>query len=63
MPFESFELQEGDEGSEFHNAYIDFIQQNNNFDDTFMERKKAKRKKKQPDLNEFLGDDNVELDK
>jgi len=65
MPFEAFELQEGDEGSDFHNAYLEFMQQNHNFDDTFMERKKAKRKKKQVDLGEFLGDNDEsnEIDK
>jgi len=65
MPFEAFELQEGDEGADFHNAYLEFMQQNNNFDDTFMERKKAKRKKKQVDLDDFLGetDEPSETDK
>lgn len=65
MPFEAFELQEGDEGADFHNAYLEFMQQNHNFDDTFMERKKAKRKKKQVDLGEFLGDNDEsnEIDK
>jgi hypothetical protein len=56
MPFEAFELQEGDEGREFQNAYLDFMQNNHTFDDTFMERKKEKRKKKQVNLDEFIGD-------
>jgi len=65
MPFEAFELQEGDEGADFHNAYLEFMQQNHTFDDTFIERKKAKRKKKQVDLGEFLGDNDEsnEIDK
>lgn len=56
MPFEAFELQEGDEGQEFRNAYLDFMQNNHTFDDTFIERKKDKRKKKQTNLDEFIGD-------
>lgn len=43
MPFEAFELQDQDETGEFHNTYLEFMQQNNDFDD-FMERKKQKRK-------------------
>jgi hypothetical protein len=61
MPFEAFELQEGDEGTEFRNAYLDFMQQNHTFDD-FIERKKEKKKKKQQTLDDFIGDDNGELD-
>lgn len=56
MPFEAFELQEGDEDKEFHNAYLEFMQNNHTFDD-FIERKKAKKKKTQVNLDEFLGDD------
>ena len=59
MPFEAFEVQEGDD-SDYRNAYIDFIQQNNNFDDTFMERKLAKKKKKQVDLDDFIEKDESE---
>lgn len=55
MPFEMFETQEQDGDTEFHNAYMEFMQQNHQIDD-FIERKKAKRKKKQPDLGEFLGE-------
>jgi hypothetical protein len=55
MPFEAFELQEGDDG-EYHNAYLDFMQQNHTFDDTFIERKKAKKKNKHVSLDEFIGD-------
>ena len=61
MPFEAFEVQEGDD-AEYHNAYLDFMQNNHTFDDTFMERKKEKRKKKQPSLDDFIGDNNGELD-
>lgn len=62
MPFEAFEVQEGDD-ADYHNAYLDFMQNNHTFDDTFMERKKEKRKKKQTNLDDFIsGDDNGELD-
>jgi hypothetical protein len=56
MPFEAFELQEQDESGEFHNAYVDFMQQNHTFDD-FIERKKEKKKKKQQaSLDDFTGE-------
>lgn len=61
MPFEAFEVQEGDEGTEFHNAYLEFMQNNHTFDD-FIERKAAKRKKKQPSLDDFLGGDDESSD-
>lgn len=56
MPFEMFETQDQDDDREFHNAYMEFMQQNHQLDD-FIERKAAKRKKKQPNLDDFLGDD------
>ena len=59
MPFDAFEVQEGDEDREFHNAYLEFMQQNHQLDD-FIERKKEKRKKKQPSLDDFLGDNDDE---
>ena len=57
MPFEAFELQEQDETGEFHNAYLEFMQNNHQFDD-FIERKKEKKKKKQVSLDNFIGDEN-----
>lgn len=55
MPFEMFELQEQDESGEFHNAYLEFMQQNNTFDD-FIGRKKerAAKKKMENTLNAFI---------
>ena len=44
MPFEAFELQEQDETGEFHNAYLDFMQNNHTFDDSFITKKAAKAK-------------------
>ena len=64
MPFEAFEVQEGDDDKEFHNAYLEFMQQNHTFDD-FIERKKAKKKTKHVSLDEFIGenDDSEQNDK
>jgi hypothetical protein len=62
MPFEAFEVQEGDENRDFHNQYMEFMQQNHQLDD-FIERKAAKRKKKQPSLDEFLQVDEDDSDK
>ncbi len=62
MPFEAFEVQDTDEDRAFHNAYLEFMQNNQNFDD-FIERKKEKKKKKQPSLDDFLGDeDGIQTD-
>jgi hypothetical protein len=58
MPFEAFELQEGDDG-DYHNAYLEFMQNNQTFDDSFIERKKAKKKKTtQVNLDDFINDGN-----
>ena len=56
MPFEMFETQEQDDDKEFHNQYMEFMQQHHQLDD-FIERKKAKRKKKTVDLDDFIGGD------
>ena len=59
MPFEMFEVQEGDD-KDYHNAYMDFVQNNSTFDDSWMDRKKEKAAKRKVDntLNSFLDDDN-----
>jgi hypothetical protein len=58
MDFEQFETQDHDDDGQFHNAYLDFMQANQNFDD-FIERKKEKRKKKaQSNLDEFINESN-----
>lgn len=61
MPFEMFELQEQDEGGEFKNAYLDFMQQNHQVDD-FIARKKEKKKKKEVNLDDFIGEKNEPID-
>lgn len=57
MPFEAFELQEGDDG-EYHNQYLEFMQQHGTFDSTFIERKKEKKKSKHVSLDDFIEDKN-----
>lgn len=57
MPFEAFELQEGDDG-EYHNQYLEFMQQHGTFDDSFIQRKEKKKKAKQNTLDEFIEDKN-----
>jgi hypothetical protein len=56
MPFDAFDLQGHDETGEFHNAYIDFMQAHSTFDDSFMAKKKDKKKKTNPSLTEFIGE-------
>jgi hypothetical protein len=53
MPFEMFELQEQDEGGEFHNSMLDYLR-NNNDSDYNMPKKKPTKKKSQNSLESFL---------
>lgn len=62
MPFEAFELQLQDEDGHFHNAYVDFMQSNNNFDNSFIEKKKVKSKKQKSNLDDFIGDSDAQID-
>jgi hypothetical protein len=62
MPFDAFELQQQDEDGHFHNAYIDFMQSNNNFDNSFAEKKKVKSKKQKSNLDDFIGDNDAQID-
>jgi hypothetical protein len=49
-----FEVQEGDD-KDYHNAYMDFVQNNSTFDESWMDRKNEKKKKKKStNLNEFI---------
>jgi hypothetical protein len=57
MPFEAFEIQEHDEDGMFHNAYLDYMQANQNDDDYFERKVAAKKKKKQSSLDEFIESD------
>jgi DNA-directed RNA polymerase specialized sigma subunit len=58
MPFESFEIQDHDDDTDFVNAYTAFIQANSNFDDSFI-KKKDKKKKPEQSLENFLEDDDA----
>ena len=60
MAFDAFELQGQDEDGHFQNVYLEFMQNHGNFDDSFIEKKKAKTKKKKQTLDEFIGDSNEE---
>jgi hypothetical protein len=62
MSFDGFDIQEHDEDGQYHNAYIDFMQQNSTFDDSFIAKKKLKVKKKKSNLDDFIGDDNESSD-
>ena len=66
MPFEAFELQGHDEDGSFHNAYLDYMQSNQQSDlDDYFERKAAKKiakKKETQTLDDFIGEKNGELD-
>ena len=53
MPYEAFELQEGDDG-EYHNQYLEFMQHHGTFDESFIERKKEKKKSKHVSLDQFI---------
>lgn len=54
MPFEAFELQDHEDDKDFHNAYLEFMQNNSNFDDFIERKKEAKKKKTQTNLDEFI---------
>jgi hypothetical protein len=57
MSFDQFDIQQHDEDGQFHNAYIDFMQNHGTFDESsFMVKKKEKQKKKQSSLDDFIGD-------
>lgn len=64
MSIDAFELQGHDEDGTFHNAYLEFMQANSTFDDSFATNKKkeaANKKKKQSSLDDFIGDNDDEL--
>jgi hypothetical protein len=52
MPFEMFELQEQDEGGEYHNSMLDYLRNNNDSD--YNMPKKATKKKAKTSLESFL---------
>jgi len=56
MSHESFETQDHDDGGEYHNSYIEFMQQHGTFDDSFIKNKESKKKKKVSPLDRFIID-------
>lgn len=54
MPYELFELQEHDEGGAYHNAYIDFLQNNSDFEDPYAKKKAKKDAIKAKTLEDFM---------
>lgn len=57
---ESFETQGHDDGDDFYNGFIGFMQQHGTFDDKFEERMKAKKKKKKIDPDTITLDTFIE---
>lgn len=56
MPFDAFELQSHDDDGQFHNAYLEFMQANSQDFTEFEKKLTSKKKKKQPNLDDFIGD-------
>jgi DNA-directed RNA polymerase specialized sigma24 family protein len=61
MPIDSFDLQEQDEDGQFQNAYLEFIQNNTQDFSAFEEKQISKKKKKKDTLEEFIGDNDGEV--
>lgn len=59
MPYELFELQEHDEGGAYHNAYIDFLQNNSDFEDPYEKKKAKKAAAKAKTLEDFMNEGDV----
>jgi hypothetical protein len=61
IPFDVFALQDQDDIGDYKNMYIDYMQSNTSFDDSFLTKKKpAKAKPKNPSLNDFIETDTDE---
>jgi hypothetical protein len=54
MAFESFEIQDHDDDSDFKNAYMAFVQSHQNFDDSFIKKKEKKKDKEKQSLENFI---------
>ena len=54
MAFESFEIQDHDDDSDFKNAYMAFVQSHQNFDDSFIKKKEKKKEKEKQSLENFF---------
>lgn len=63
MAFESFEIQDHDDDSDFKNAYMAFVQSHQNFDDSFIKKKEKKKEKEKQSLENFFeGNEEVEVE-
>lgn len=54
MAFESFEIQDHDDDSDFKNAYMAFVQSHQNFDDSFIKKKEKKKQENKQSLETFF---------
>jgi hypothetical protein len=62
MSYDAFEIQDHDDENQFMNAYLDFMQNNSNFDESFITKKEEKRKRKsKTNLDEFIGEADGEV--
>jgi hypothetical protein len=63
MPYDAFELQGHDEDGAYANAYLDFLQNNNDFEDPYA-KKKAKKlaAAKAKTLENFMDSDDLIMD-
>jgi hypothetical protein len=58
MAFESFELQDHDDDTDFVNAYTAYMQAHSTFDDSFIKNKEKKKKQKEDNsLENFFQED------
>ena len=54
MVFDLYEIQEHDDSEHFQNAHIDFMKNNQHFDDYLVKKEKKVKKSKVPTLDEFI---------
>jgi len=54
MPFDAFELQDHDENGAYNNAYLDFLQNNSDFEDPYAKKKAKKLAAKTKTLENFM---------
>lgn len=57
IPFDAFELQEHDEGGQFTNSYLDFMQNNSTFEDPIERKKEKKIKISHVSLDDFADEE------
>jgi hypothetical protein len=62
MPYDAFELQGHDEDGAYANAYLDFLQNNNDFEDPYAKKKAKKLAAKAKTLENFMDSDELIMD-